>query len=112
MHRFVETQSFDVWPIKNAGALVWHPVGIEQGLKSNVTRGRRRFDLLQQFLQRKTNPRDHHGPSFNASQPVDSFFEWKLQQLIEIENPRFVYQTFYTHGPGLSHKTFRRISDA
>src|SRR5262250_737679 len=107
MHRFVETQSFDVRPIENAGALVRHPVGIQQSLKSDVTRGGRWFDLLQEFFQWKANPGDYHRPTFNASQPVDPFFEWKLQQLIEVKNSWFVYQTFYTHGPGLGDKTLR-----
>src|ERR1051326_7027661 len=111
MHRFIKTQSFDVRPVEDASALIWHPVRIEQSLESHVTRGGRWFDLLQQFLQRKTDPGDYHRPTFNASQPVDPLFKWKLQQLVEIKNSRFVYQTFYTHRPRLAHKTFCGISD-
>src|ERR1041384_1947865 len=86
MHRFVETKSFDIRPVEDAGALVGHAFRIEQRLKRDVARRRCWLDLLQQLLQWKTDPGDHHGPAFNTPQTIDSLLEWKLQQLLDIEN--------------------------
>src|ERR1043165_8900018 len=112
MHRFVETKSFDIRPVEDAGALVGHAFWIEQRLKRDVARRRCWLDLLEQLLQWKTDPGDHHGPAFNTPQTIDSLLEWKLQQLLDIENLWFVHQTLDTHGPRSGNETLGFISNA
>src|SRR5689334_17385141 len=112
MHRFVKPKAFDVRPVENAGALVGHALGIEQRLKRDVARRRCWLNFLQQLLQWKTVPRDYHGPAFDTPQTIDSLFEWKLQQLVDIENPRFVYQTLDTHSPRSGNKAFCLVGNA
>src|SRR5262245_6406919 len=117
MHCFIQSQSFDIRPIEYACALVRHPLRIQESLKRYITRGCRGFDFLEQLVQRKADPGDYHGPPFNTTQSIDPFLERKLQQLIEIENPWFVDQSFYSNSPrprnktfgGISHSAFRRV---
>src|SRR5215213_2570618 len=112
MHRFIETESFDIRPVEDSGTLIGHPVRIEQSLKRHIARRGRWLNLLEQFMQRKSDPRDHHGPTLDTSETINSLFERKLQQLIKIKNLRFIDKPVHRHRPRPRNKAFRSISNA
>src|SRR5687768_6997512 len=86
MHRFVESQSFNIRPVKHASLLVWHPLRIKECLKRYKLRFRGWLNQFQQSGEGKTDPGDHHRPALNTAEPVDSFLKRKLQKLVQIKN--------------------------
>jgi hypothetical protein len=88
--------------------LIRHALRVEQCLKSDIARRRKRVNLFQQRGQRESNPRYDHRPAFYATMPVDTFFRWRqLQQFIDIESLRLVDQTTDLYGPGTRHEPLR-----
>src|SRR5207245_4799630 len=76
-----------------------------KGLKGNVARRRKRTDHLQERAERKSHPRNHHRPAFDAAMAVDSLFlRRQLQQIVKIERLWLADQAFDRNRPGSRDK--------
>ena len=72
-----------------------------------------RLDHIEKFGQRKTHPRNHHGPSLDAAHPVNPFLRrTDFQQIVEVEDPGLSHQTLDRHLPAFGFKIGRRRRDA
>ena len=112
MLRLVQAQAFHIRPIQHRGALPRHALGVvERGelYKLGAAGG---LDALQNFIQGKSNPRNHHRPAFDAAQAIYALFQRQLEQVIHIEGAWALYQSFHSHRPGPGHEIARLDSRA
>src|SRR5215472_18731150 len=76
MHGFVHAKTLDIRPLKHVRiSLVGHLVGRQDCLKRDKPGSRQWLCLVDQDAQRKSNPGNHHGPTFDATVPVDAFLK-------------------------------------
>src|SRR4051794_19864952 len=103
MHCLVQSKAFDVGPLKTRaenGALSWKTFRIIEALKCHVSGRRYRFDLLDQFRQRKADPGYDHGPALYAPVPVNSLFlRRQFEYVFDIECTRPVNQSIDRYFP-------------
>src|SRR5208282_2739609 len=111
VHRFIHSQALDIRPVEHIAPLSRHALGIQQGLEGDILRIAERLDQIEKFGQRKTSPRNHHGPSFDATHTIYPFFRRAdLQQVVEVEDSWFSCQALDRHLPAFGFKISRRRS--
>ena len=88
MHRLVHAQALDIWPVEHREALPGHLLRVVQGRETQVPGARGRLEALDQVAEREADPRHHHRPGLDATQPVDALFErmWP-QQVVQRIGP-------------------------
>ena len=87
MHGFVHAQAFHIRPLQHAHALSRHLCRVEQRDEFDELRIACRFDALDQFRQRKTDPGNHHRPAFHATHAVDALFQRReFQEFVDVVN--------------------------
>ena len=105
MHGFVQAQRFDVRPIQHPGAEKRHGFWIGLRDEFDVFGASQGLDFFDQFSQRITDPRNHHGPTLNAAQTVDPLLlRAEFEQVLNRIRPGLLDHSFNRYGPGFSHQ--------
>ena len=102
VHGFVKPQAFEIRPgiarhLGHSRRLV-RPV---ERLKADKSGFRLRRNFPDQFAELKTRPGHYHGPGFNATQPVNAFFQTEHpDQLHRINGHWLFHQSADLNRPG------------
>jgi hypothetical protein len=97
MHGFVETQSLDIGPVEARAQqprkLTGQLRGIEQRGEFHALRARVRLDTPDQIAQRETHPGNHHRPGLDATQAIDTLFQWVMfEQIFQLIHGGLFYR--------------------
>ena len=105
VHRLVHPQALDIRPVQHVAPLSRHALGIQQSLEGDILRVAERLDHIEQFGQRKTHPRNHHGPRLDAAHPVNPLLRrTDFQQIVQVEDPGLSHQALDRHLPAFGVK--------
>src|SRR5262245_47364378 len=101
VHRLWQSEAFGVWPRKIVTALSRTIRGIEERGKFHILRFQFWLRKIHEFRQRKTFPRNHHRPSFDATMPIVAALDGpkKPNQFVNIQDMRVATQSADLDGP-------------
>ena len=101
MHGLVDAKPLDIRPVQTVAPLAGHFLGPEDGLEGDELGARAETQSPNNLAQRHADPRDHHGPSFDAAKPVDPFFQAvRRNQVVNIVDAGVFHRAFDRNGPG------------
>src|SRR5262249_55818546 len=102
MQGFVHAQPFDVGPVEYWKPLSWHPARIVERRELDKLRLRRGLAFVDEILQRKSDPRDHHRPRLDTAVAVNAILErLALEDVFEVQLPRLGALSLDRHSPWL-----------
>ena len=105
MHGLVDAQSLAIRPVQQPGPLAGHLFRPHERLESDEFRTGARLDPVQEIRERKTDPGNHHGPSFDATQAVNPFLHrHAFDNVLERVIARFRHISVYLNGPWRSRE--------
>src|SRR3546814_786345 len=88
MHRLVDAQPLNVWPVEHAKARIRHLLAIVKRLEGDIPGLRCWLEALEKRAEREAIPRHDDAPGFDAAMAVDALFECAGQQRVDVDRAR------------------------